>query len=371
MDLSDITTRNPETTLPSSPIIVEQLVLDIEVDKPTGHLLQPVAAAPAEHLLTPIAPPSRKYFCSPCNETIHTFPELVMHFLVAPAHASHLDRAEAQGFRCQTCHKAFSLPQDFEVHLRREKKHMRWQKATGRSTPATMGTDASSLESFQERPSSQRHTVTPVPLVERKTIMSPPLTPSPSHRGKSHSRHVSFHARVLDVDAYPTTPSAKSVVNTQRFAFTTLSTPGSGYSNGSDQVDVVDNDLEDCITYCRQCCTEFPCVEALIDHYHNDSTHRGDDIWCYTCDQAFGKAHILWPHLLRSVRHDNAPSGSRFEFSSAGYRMEGLLSGLRSSGEAPLEIDYANLKIYKSRRKEPGWLVREILEIVSREMEKD
>lgn len=94
---------------------------------------------------------------------------------------------------------------------------------------------------------------------------------------------------------------------------------------------------EDCTMYCRQCQIDIPVVESLVDHF-SDTGHCNDTVYCYTCDETFVKPHLLWPHLYTSPRHERAPPGSRFEFSSTDFRWEALLMGQRSSGEAPLDL---------------------------------
>lgn len=94
---------------------------------------------------------------------------------------------------------------------------------------------------------------------------------------------------------------------------------------------------EDCTIHCRQCDLDLPAVESLVDHF-SDDPHRNDTIYCYSCDETFDKPHLLWPHIFTSLRHENAPPGTKAEFSSTQFRWDSLASGQRCSGEAPIEV---------------------------------
>jgi hypothetical protein len=229
------------------------------------------------------------FLCSVCNTTIETLDDLKHHLLTSCTYASGSQMAEAQGFSCHTCEKRFSHPQEFEAHLLKKKRHMRVRSRKSKYNDLNLKTQAK--RDIEHLPTPPRRPASSPPRHNRPGESQTPARPAPRSE--------------------PISPSLEEVIG-----------------------------VEDCTMYCRQCDEDFLTVEALVDHFID--THGDDTSYCYTCAETFTKPHLLWPHLYTSPRHECAPPGTKFEFSSTAYRWEALMKGQRCSGEAPIDISAAN-----------------------------
>lgn len=232
------------------------------------------------------------FLCSKCDTTIEGFIDLARHLLHSCSYATESQIAEAQGFACHTCDKTFSQPQEFEAHLIKKKRHMRvrGRKSKRKTLP------------------QYNHNDEPKRGVE---YLSTPLR-RPASSPLRHNSGTEFETPTRPAPrSEPISPSLEEVIG-----------------------------VEDCTMHCRQCKEDFPTVEALVDHFAD--VHGEDTIYCYTCAETFPKAHLLWPHLYTSPRHENAPPQTMFEFSSTTFHRDALTRGQRCSGEAPIDMSGAN-----------------------------